>query len=78
MDTLIFYKKKKKKNSKPHNRRKKASLTKGPSLTGCLCVEEYKQNHIYHPTHLNSKWIKDSNTKLDIVNSNRKESGKQP
>jgi hypothetical protein len=42
MDTLIFYKKKKKKNSKPHNRRKKASLTKGPSLTGCLCVEEYK------------------------------------
>lgn len=32
-----------------HNRKKKASLTNVGGLLACLCVEECKLIHIFHP-----------------------------
>ena len=38
-----------------YNGKKKASSTNGAFLTGCLCVEEYKQIHIYHSAQKSSQ-----------------------
>jgi hypothetical protein len=53
--------------------KKKAYSTNGAGLTGCLCGDECKQIHIYHPPQTSSSI--GSKTSTYIHKPDRRESG---